>query len=107
MFLIAALDPFGEAGGVEALGRFAQFIEDDMVREAIVEHEIEHVSGWFGKAGLLVCVGLPINNRRYSRLAICATSVARTNSEYQFWLARLLISAATNCAIPGLASILR
>src|SRR6266404_5414337 len=51
VILVTALDPCGEAPRAETLGRFAQFIEDDMVWEAVVEHEVKHVSGWFGKAG--------------------------------------------------------
>jgi hypothetical protein len=37
VFLIAALDPLGEAGGVEVLDRFAQFIEDDVVGQLMVD----------------------------------------------------------------------
>src|SRR6266404_305456 len=48
---VTGLNPLGEAVGAETLGGFAQFIEDDVVWEAVVEHEVKHVSGWFRKAG--------------------------------------------------------
>ena len=55
---VTGLDPLSEAAGGETLGGFAQFIEDDVVRQTIVEHHVEHVARRFRKAGnswLMVC----------------------------------------------------
>src|SRR5438477_7221057 len=41
--LVAALDPFGEALGSDAAAGFSQFVVDDFVGEAVLEHEVDHV----------------------------------------------------------------
>ena len=51
VFLMTALKPVGEALGREAAASIGQFVDDDLVGQSIVEHEVEHVSGGFGKAG--------------------------------------------------------
>ena len=46
-----------------------------MVRQTIVEHDVEHVPRGFRKPGDFVGEIGPIGNRRHGRLAICATGL--------------------------------
>ncbi len=59
VILVAALDPVGEVLEVEALAGVAEFVNDDFVREAIIEHAVKHVAGLFGESGdLAVAAGI-------------------------------------------------
>ena len=50
IILVAALFPIGEVLGIESLAGFAQLVDDDRVREAVIEHVIDHVASFFGQA---------------------------------------------------------
>ena len=50
IFLITALDPFGKTLDVQAVPGFTQFIDEDMVRQAVFEHDVDHVASLFWEA---------------------------------------------------------
>jgi hypothetical protein len=49
--LVTALDPIGEVLGVKGAAVLAQLVDDDMVREAVIEHAVEHEPDLQGEAG--------------------------------------------------------
>ena len=51
VILVTALDPIGDVLGVEAAAVLAQFVDDDVVRQAVIEHAVEHVADVQGQAG--------------------------------------------------------
>ena len=51
VIFVAGLEPFGKALGSNTTARFAQSVDDGLVREAVIEHEVDHVAGWFGEEG--------------------------------------------------------
>ena len=50
IILVTALGPIGNVLGVEAFPCLAEFIDDDAIRQAIIEHAVEHVASFFGQA---------------------------------------------------------
>ena len=51
VILVTAVDPVGEILGVEAVAGFAEFVDNDAGGEAVIEHAVDHVAGWFGEPG--------------------------------------------------------
>src|SRR5207247_1307780 len=51
VILVTTLNPLRQALRVEALDAFAQFVNDDVIRQAIVEHEVDHVASRFWEPG--------------------------------------------------------
>jgi hypothetical protein len=49
-FLVAALFPIGKILGVQAFASFTEFVDDDVVGNAIVEHTVDHVASFFGES---------------------------------------------------------
>jgi hypothetical protein len=51
MILVAALFPVGDVLGVEAFTSVAELVDDDTGGQAVIDHAIDHVARFFGKAG--------------------------------------------------------
>ena len=51
VILVPAVDPVGEVLDVEAAAGFAEFVDDDASREAVIEHVVDEIAGLFGEAG--------------------------------------------------------
>jgi hypothetical protein len=51
VILVTALDPIGDVLMVEAAAVFAQFLDDNVVWEAVVEHAVEHIADFPGQTG--------------------------------------------------------
>jgi hypothetical protein len=63
--LIAAMLPVGEVLKVEAFTGFAQFVNDDVVGEAVVQHAVDQVAGGLGKAGDFAAASVRIGELRF------------------------------------------
>ena len=48
--LVAALFSVGKVLGIDSFASLAEFVEDDMVGQAIIEHPVDQVAGGFGQA---------------------------------------------------------
>jgi hypothetical protein len=51
VILVAALDPVGDLLAVETATGFAEFVDDEAMRQTVIEHAIEQVASFFGQAG--------------------------------------------------------
>ena len=47
VIFVAAFESFGKALGSNAAAGFGQFLDDGLVRKAVIEHEVDHVPSWF------------------------------------------------------------
>src|SRR5260221_7073145 len=50
IIIVAGLEPLSQALGSDAASGFGQFVNDDMVRQPVVQHDVEHVASGFGTA---------------------------------------------------------
>ncbi len=62
--LVAAVLPVGEVLDIEAFAGFAQFVDDDVIGQAVVEHAVDEVAGGFGQAGDFAATSLGIYDLR-------------------------------------------
>ena len=54
VILVSPIDPFDEVLGLETRRGFAQFLDDNVIGESIIEHQVDHVPGRFREPGDLL-----------------------------------------------------